>query len=134
MISTSQLLPILVAGFLGFIVGAPWYSKYLFGGIWLKQSGFTEEQCKEMGHNKLIYVYAFLLSLVSAFVFAFFLGPQPSFFRAIGLSLIISVAFIATTSGINDLFSNRSWRLFLIDAGYHIVRFLIYAIVLGLWY
>jgi hypothetical protein len=42
------------------------------------------------------------------------------------------IAWIATATGINDLFAGRNKRLFLIDAGYHVTRFLIYGIILGL--
>lgn len=134
MISSMQLWAVLVAAILGFFVGAPWYSKCMFGRIWLKETGITEEECKARGHKKLIFVYSLILSLISAFALAYILGPAPSLLSAIGLSLIISIAWIATASGINDLFAGRSWRLFLVDSGYHVARFLIYGIILGLWH
>jgi hypothetical protein len=39
----------------------------------------------------------------------------------------------AIAAGINYQFAQRSLRLWLIDGGYHLVQFLLFGLVLGLW-
>ena len=42
--------------------------------------------------------------------------------------------FVATSFGINYQFAQHSLKLWLIDAGYHALQFLLFALILGLWH
>jgi hypothetical protein len=47
--------------------------------------------------------------------------------------LIVGLAWIATSFGTNYLFARRSFKLYLIDAGYFVVLFPIMGVILGAW-
>ena len=74
------------------------------------------------------------MSLIAALAFAWVLGPAPSLGLAVGGGLLVGVAFVATSFGINYQFAGRSTLLWAIDGGYHIGQFLLFGVVLGLWH
>ncbi len=75
-----------------------------------------------------------LRSLVAAAAFAVWLGPAPSLATALRAALLAGVGFVAASFGINYQFAQRSFKLWLIDGGYHAVQFLLFGLVLGLWH
>jgi hypothetical protein len=48
--------------------------------------------------------------------------------------LLVGAGFVAASFGINYQFANRSFKLWLIDGGYHTVQFVLFGLVLGLWH
>jgi hypothetical protein len=58
------------------------------------------------------------------------LGAQPE--RMIGA--IAGFGIAATSFGINYQFANRSFKMWLIDGGYHTAQFILFGLVLGLWH
>ena len=47
---------------------------------------------------------------------------------------VMSLAYVAMSFGINYAFAGRSFRLWLIDGGYHTLQFTLYGLILGLWH
>ena len=121
---------VIVAAVSAFALGGLWYSPKLFGDAWLRESGANPQD----SHPGKVFGGAFVLSLVSACVFAMFLGPKPGFGFAAGAGFAAGLFWVASSFGINYLFSQRSMTLFLIDGGYHTVQFTLYGIILGLWH
>ena len=64
-------LGIVIAAILNMVIGFFWYSKWLFGPVWLKLCDMKERELK-MKKNARPLVYAFIVSLVIAFFLAFF--------------------------------------------------------------
>lgn len=127
-----NILGVVVAAVGAFVLGGLWYSPVLFGKIWQREVGLTEEQVKA-ANMPLIFGGAFVLSLIAAFVFAMFLGPDPSPALAIGAGVSAGLCWVGASFGINYLFAQRSLKLFLIDAGYNTGLFTVFGLVLGLW-
>lgn len=124
---------VLVAAASAFVLGGAWYSPALFGRIWHREAGVNYDQPKT-GHGPVVFGVSFLFSLIAAFVFALFLGRDPTFAYAVQSGFGIGLCWVATSFGINYLFAGRSLKLFLIDAGYHIAQFTLYGVILGLWH
>ena len=74
------------------------------------------------------------LSIVAALAFAYYLGPDPALGAALTGGLVVGLAFVTTSFGIQHLFEGRSARVALINGGYHTAQFLIFGLVLGLWH
>jgi hypothetical protein len=123
----------LAAGVAGWLVGALWYSPVLFARPWQRETGLSDEKLAEANMG-LIFGSSLVLSVVAALVFAAFLGPAPGLHFALGAGIAAGLGWVATSFGINYLFARRSFRLFLIDGGYHTVQFAAIGLVLGLWH
>lgn len=119
-----------VAALSSFLLGGLWYSKILFGNIWVREAGYDEAG----GHHPLrVFGMGFIFSLLGAYVFARYLGPAPVLQDAVLRGLMVGAGFAGTSFGINYQFAGRSVIMLLIDAGYHTLQFGLYGMVLGLW-
>ena len=123
----------LVAAVSAFVVGGVWYSPLLFGKAWMVESGMTEERAASANMPRT-FGLAFLATLIAALVFASFLGPAPSLPFALGAGFAAGFAWVAMSFAVNDLFEQRSFKLWAINAGYHTVVFTLFGLVLGLWH
>jgi hypothetical protein len=123
----------IAAGVAGWVVGAIWYAPPLFGKVWQREVGLTDEKLQS-GNMAMIFGLSALLSIVAALVFAMFLGPRPALASAAAAGLAAGLCWVAASFGINYLFARRSLKLFLIDGGYHTVQFTVIGAVLGLWH
>jgi hypothetical protein len=130
--SGINLWAVLVAAVSAFALGGLWYSPLLFRTPWAKETGQTEERLRS-GNPASMFGSAFLLSLLSALVFALFLGPHPSLALGLGAGFSAGLCWVAASFGINYVFERRSLRLFLINGGYHTVQFTLYGLILSLW-
>ncbi len=125
-----NIWPILAAAFSSFILGGLWYSPVLFGNAWNKENGGVPQA----GHPAKVFGVSFAFSLIAAFVFAFWVGPAPALATALTAGAMAGVGLVATSFGINYQFSQRSFKLWLIDGGYHAVQFMLFGLILGLWH
>lgn len=124
---------VLVAAVSAFMLGGLWYSPIAFLKTWSIENG-TGYPPPKGGHPAKVFGISFLFSLLSAFAFAKWLGPNPELHAAIQKGLLVGFAFVAASFGINYQFANRSFKLWLIDGGYHVFQFALYGLVLGLWH
>lgn len=63
----NTFLPIIVAALVPTVLGFIWYHPKVFGNVWMRAAGMTEEQVKT-GNMPLIFGLALLFSLMLAFV------------------------------------------------------------------
>lgn len=124
---------VLLAAVSSFALGGLWYSRAMFLSAWQRAAGVDEAQMKRT-HPAKVFGGAFLFSLLAAFVFAMFLGPNPSLALGLGAGFSAGLCWVAASLGINYLFEGRSLKLFLINGGFHTLQFTLYGLVLGLWH
>ena len=129
-------LAVIVAAVSSFLLGGPWYSDALFKKAWMRAAGYSGDTMpdKTQKHPAYVFGISFVFALIAAFVFAIWIGPNPPLGYALGRGLMAGGGLVATSLGINFLFSNRSVLLWAIDAGYHVAQFLLFGLVLGLWH
>ena len=121
---------VLLAAVSSFFLGGLWYSPALFGRAWNAENGGEMQP----GHPAKVFGISFLFSLISAFAFASWLGAAPSLEAALKAGALAGFGFVAASFGINYQFAQRSFKLWLIDGGYHTVQFLLFGLILGLWH
>lgn len=97
--------------------------------IWNAQNGAPPTT----GHPAKVFGVSFLFSLVAAACFAFLVGPSPTLAASVTLGALVGAGFVAASFGINYQFAQRTFKLWLIDGGYHIAQFLLFGLVFGLW-
>ncbi|GAB1265374.1 DUF1761 domain-containing protein [Aurantivibrio infirmus] len=131
--SQLNIIAILVAAISSFVLGGLWYSKVLFGNAWMKETGITEEKAQNANMLRT-FSLAFVASLVIAFNLAMFLGAESTLGTGAFYGFLAGFGWVAMAFGINDLFEQRSLKLFLINAGYHTVGFTIMGAIVGVWH
>ena len=122
---------VLVAALSAFIIGGLWYS-VLFEKAWMKENGFDQEKLKKENMG-IIFGGSFIFSLIISFVLVLFLGPERDAVFGTMAGLMAGLLWVATAMGITYLFERKSLKLFLINAGYHVVTFTIMGLILGAW-
>ena len=122
-----NVLAVIAAVIAGGVLGALWYSPVLFLRPWAKAAG------REPWQNPTAYAITFGSALVSVIALAYLLGPRPTLQFGLVQGLIVGACFAAASLGINYAFAARGLTLWLIDAGFHVARFTLFGLVLGLW-
>ena len=123
---------VLAAAVSTFVIGGLWYSPVLFAQPWMEAASLTEAQVKA-GSPARIFGGAFVLALVmSANLAAFLAGP-----RDVGWGMtagaLAGVGWVSTALGTIYLFERRPLKLFLVNAGYQVVSFVVMGAILGAW-
>ena len=126
-------LAVIAAAVATFALGGLWYSPALFGKVWQREAGVTEEKMKS-ANMTLIFGLTFVLALIAAWVFALFLGPRPPMALGLGAGFSAGLCWVAASLGINYLFERKSLKLWLINGGYHTLQFTIIGLILALWH
>lgn len=132
MAETVNYWAVLLAAISAFVIGGLWYSSLLFGKVWMRESGMTDEKAAQANPAK-VYGLAFVLSLLAAAAFARFLGTVGWQEGAL-YGFMAGLFWVAASFGINYLFEQKPLKLWLVNGGYHTVQFTVYGLVLGLWH
>ena len=132
-IGALNWMAVVVSALSAFMIGGLWYGP-LFGKTWQALSGLSDDDVQQ-GHPAKVYGGAFVLNLVAAFGMGMLLQlhPTPDLGTGLNIGILIGLAFVATSFGINYLFASKPLFLYLIDAGYMVVLMSIMGIILGAW-
>lgn len=131
--SDLNYLAILASAITSFMIGGLWYSPALFSKIWQRETHLSDDNIKSANMPR-IFSLAFLASLVIAFCLAAFIGTDAGVGEGALYGFLAGIGWVAMAMGINDLFEQRSLKLYLINAGYHTVSFTAMGAILGLWH
>ncbi len=131
---SMNYIAVVVVAAISFILGALWYSPFLFYKPWLKAFGKTEEEIKS-GIKPVTYVLTFVAWLIASYVLAVFVdySGSPTFGYGMLAGFLCWFGFAAATSLIHHLFAQRPLEMWLIDTGYVLVAFLISGGILAIW-
>jgi hypothetical protein len=123
---------VLVASIASFAVGGLWYSPFFLGKAWAAEHPLTK---KNIGPADMAVIFGttFILTFIGAVVLDLFIGRNGTLLTGVVTGLLIGVFFIAGSFGINYLFARKSRKLFLIDAWYFVVLYIVMGAILGAW-
>ena len=122
------------AAIAAWIIGALWYSPLLFGKVWQKELGKSDEDFKEQNLVKIFglsFVFMFIMGLGLALILAHMDGPSWKYGMHMGA--MIGCFVVASSIAINYLYQRQSLKLWLIDAGYQLIFMTIMGIIIGAW-
>ena len=116
------------------ILGALWYSPVIFGNIWMKGIGKTKEQITA-DFSPLSYVFALILAYIASYGIARVMlwTGVTELADAIKTGLLLGVCFVFATMAMNDRFEKRKCSLTIGNALYHLIAFIVVAIILSVW-
>ena len=124
-------LSVIVAAISSFLIGGIWYGP-IFGKVWMTEFGFTEEDLKKRSIPKT-FGLSLLLSFIAALVLEFFIGADTDLIFGAMAGFFAGFGWVATFLGILYLFEMKSYKAYLINAGYCIVALTVMGIILGAW-
>lgn len=158
-----NVLAILVAAVVPVLLGFLWYNPILFGNVWMRESGMTEEKIKG-GNMAVIFAVSLILSVFLAFFTQFLTihqtgavqmiggdptveGVLPSFqafmddygtnfrtFKHGALHGLLAGLFIVLPiQGINGMFERQSWKHILVNVGYWTVALTLMGAIICGW-
>ena len=128
-------LAVLVAGVAAMLIGALWFSPWLFARPWMRAIGKTQEEIAASGSAKVGYAVAAVSSLVVAFVLSWIVdwADADTVVEGAATALLVWIGFVATTLAVNTAFGGRGWTLYLIDAGHFLAVFVVVGAIVGAW-
>ena len=129
-IGAINWLAVVAAAVATFLLGGLWYGP-LLGKRWMAVSGVSEPELA--GGTGRIFGLSFVLQLIAAAVLALFIGPEASVGFALAAAGAVGLFWVAPAFGVVYLFERRPLGHWGINAGYHVLSFLIMGLVLGLW-
>ncbi len=128
-----------VCAVLAMVLGWLWYGP-LFGKQWMEicgMKGMDEAKRREMQKATMpLYLIQFVLVLFQAWVLAYYIGGWT---EVSGLSngLWVWAAFIMPTVAAASMWNGDAgkvkWSRFLIQAGYQLLLFIAFGLILGAW-
>jgi hypothetical protein len=124
-----NLLAVLVAALATFVIGGPWYR--FFGPLRDRTAQPDDKTGKR--HPAKVFGSAYVLALIAAYGLGMLIGAAPTVGRGFHVGAMVGIAFVATSFGISYAFDGRSLRTWFIDAGYHLVKFIAFGVVIGLF-
>ena len=154
-------IAILVAALATLLVGFVWYNPKVFGTIWMKETGMTDEKAKQ-GNMLKIFGFTILFSLMLSLMipalvihqmgalgmiggevenalpsYTAFLADYGDAFRTYehgALHGFMSGIFLVLpVIGINSMFDQKSWKYIFVTTGYWVVTLTIMGAIICGW-
>jgi hypothetical protein len=116
-----NLIAVLAAGLVAFVLGSLWYSPLLFGGIWKKLS-----KVKKHKKDKFLWL-RYLIYFIGMFLMAFVLGhflifaAAVTYIEALVTAFWLWLGFIAPITIGGVLWEYKSVKLFLLNNAYNLI-------------
>jgi len=128
-----NILALLVAAAVKWMIGGLWYSPPLFAKPWQAMSGVSEEQMKK-GLVKFS-IAGFVCDVVMAFVLvhAIRYANATGFTQGMCVGFFNWLGFVATVTFIQTFYEYRPVKLWLINNGYLLLSLLIMGGILAVW-
>jgi hypothetical protein len=135
-LSHAPWLQIIVAGVAFFAIGAVWYAPPVFGKKWQEahKIEMNEESKKRI---PMLFASTFVIGLLMAFGMGAALHVMQApgtCMNGIKTGLFLGGMFCALPIGINYLYTGKSFMVWIIDAGYHVVGLTLMGIILSVWH
>lgn len=125
-------LAVIAAALSSFVLGGLWYGP-LFGKPWMQAAGVSADQVAK-GNKAMIFGGTFVLSLIAAASFAFFLGANVNATTGALYGFTAGLCWVTTSLGSTYLFEHKPMSLWLINGGYRTLQFTLIGLILGAWH
>lgn len=130
-------LAIIVAAVVAFLIGGLWYSPLLFARQWMAAHAHSPDDVARMKADApRAYGISFVAFLVMAFILQMVLNHVDAHTWLSGAlwAAHLWLGFAVTIGLMANVYSGKKLSVFLIDAGYQLVYFLVMGAILGAWH
>ena len=124
-------LTVISAAVAAFVIGFLWYT-VIFSKPWQKIIGMKNgsEYVKTPNLAKFLII-TFLLDIIMALNLSAFIGRDVSWSFGLAAGLAAGFGWVALAMAVNDMFEGRSFKLWLINAGFNTVVFATMGLIIG---
>lgn len=124
-------IAVILAALSAFFLGYLWYS-VIFVKPWQKELGMKDSGNNAMPSNlgKLL-LGSLILEIFMAFNLGAFIGTGAGWQFGLAAGLAAGFGWVALALGVNYMFEGKSFKLWLINAGYNIVVFAVMGLIIG---
>lgn len=128
---TIEVVSILAAAALSYVLGVLWYHPKVFGSLWMRFANITPGNVAGTRRQVILLILGFLANLALAFVLSLQLFADTNLFLILGRTFWLWLGFIAPVLLGTILWEGRSWKLYAINAGYWFVAVMLMALVIA---
>lgn len=126
-----NFLAVALAALSAFFLGFLWYT-VLFAKVWKKEIGRKNHEGKaEKPNMGKLLIGSFILEVIMAFNLAAFIGTEADWMFGFMAGLAAGLGWVALAFGVNYMFEGKSFKLWLINAGYNTVIFTVMGLIIG---
>ena len=132
--TSINFVAILAAAVAYTILGAIWYSPFVFGKTWMKLIGKTKEQV-EKDFTPMNYLWALVTSFLASYGIArilFWMG-YAGCVTGLKVGLVVGVCFALGSMWVTDAFEARPKALTIVNALFHLVGMILAGSIIGSW-
>jgi hypothetical protein len=128
---------VLLATVSAMVVGFVWYSRGVFGTVWMKLAGINQEEMKKGLFGPM--VASLLGSLLTAYILAQMAFLAHAFFKntffmdAVTTAFWLALGISATTLVIHNSFEKKPWKLTALAVGNRFVTLIVMGMIIGIF-
>jgi len=132
MFESLNIVPIILAVVADMVVSTLWYSPFLFGNYWRKETGTTRDDMKGAAKSMS---FAVIASFVMAVVLAIVLDKLnvKTVDGAIETAFMLWVGFVLTTNVTRIIYERAKPSVYFLQVSYQLVGLIVMSIILVLW-
>jgi len=136
---TLNWFAVIVCVVASMVSGALWYNPKTFFPIWWKGIGKTDADTPGSGGMGLVWTLTVFSSLLQAVFIAVAINVVAAASGSVSLLSGIATGFflwlgvVAPTYLVNKLFASHGLKIWAIEVGNHLLNFIVFGAILGLW-
>jgi len=130
-----NFLAVALAALSAFFLGYLWY-KVIFAESWKQLIGIKIktkgiESTSETPSLKRLLIGSLILEIIMAFVLAIFISIDATWLTGLGTGFVVGLGFVGLAFGVNYMYEGKSFKLWVINAGYNTVLFSLMGLIIG---
>lgn len=120
-----------LAALAAFFLGYLWYT-VVFAKPWQQLIGMRKDggSTQPPSLAKLL-IGSLILEIIMAFTLAGFIGREADWLYGLGAGVAVGLGWVSLAFGVNYMFEGKSFKLWLINAGYNTVVFAVMGTIIG---
>lgn len=120
-----------LAALAAFFLGYLWYN-VIFAKAWKQEIGIgASGSTADTPNLGKLLIGSLILEIIMAFNLAAFIGRGADWMFGLGAGLAVGFGWVALAFGVNYMFEGKSFKLWLINAGYNTLVFAVMGLIIG---
>jgi len=131
-LNSLSMRSVLTATVVSYFFMALWYSPFIFGERWAKESHLTGRMLRKR-NTPVVYLVTFMMNFAAAFLLGMYITSEPTLRHGLIAGFTVGFFWVSMFISIIYTFERRPLTLYFIDCGFVIFAFIIMGGILGGW-